>query len=99
MIAFLKKEDCVNIHVYLQDIILMKIVCKYSRLIKTNAKSGIKLINTQSIADVPCGIMSSHGMVSIVDYALCTNPRSMCVVFMCGVRDLSVGSCQKEGCI
>ena len=42
---------------------------KESRLIKT-----IKLINTQSAQDVPRGIKRSHGVVSIVNYALCTNP-------------------------
>jgi len=76
--------------------ILMKSVGKIQGWSRQSAKSGIKLINTQSIEDVPCGIMWSHGMVSIVHYALCTNPWSMCVVFSCGVRDLSVGLHQKE---
>ena len=37
----------------------------------------IKLINSQSVEDVPRGIKWSHGMVSIVHCALCTNPWSM----------------------
>src|SRR3954469_14180604 len=61
-----------------QDIILMKIVWKYSRLIKTNAKSGIKLINTQSIEDVPCGIMSSL-IWSALSIMLCVLTHDLCV--------------------
>jgi hypothetical protein len=50
---------------------------KDSRLIKTKYEEWFKLINTQSVEDVPSGIKWSHGMVSIVHYALCTNPCSM----------------------
>ena len=74
--ACLEEEDCVIIHVYLQDIIQMKRVGKiqgWSRL----SQEWIKLINSQSVEDVPRGIKWSHGMVSIVHYALCTNPWSM----------------------
>ena len=46
-------------------------------LIKTKYEEWFKLINTQSVEDVPSGIKWSHGMVSIVHYALCTNPCSM----------------------
>ena len=56
----------------------MKIVWKDSRLIKTSAKSGIKLINTQSIGDVPCGIMWSLGMVSL-SIMLCVLTHDVCV--------------------
>ena len=73
--ACLEEEDCVIIHVYLQDIIQMKRVGKiqgWSRL----SQEWIKLINSQSIEDVPSGTKCSHGMVSIVHYALCTNPWS-----------------------
>ena len=41
------------------------------------SKVWIKLINTQSVEDVPKGIKWSHSMVSIVHYAFCTNPWSM----------------------
>ena len=74
--ACLEEEDCVIIHVYLQDIIQMKRVGKilgWSRL----SQKWIKLINSQSIEDVPRGIKWSHGMVSIVHCTLCTNPWSM----------------------
>ena len=74
--ACLEEEDCVIIHVYLQDIIQMKRVGKiqgWSRL----SQEWIKLINSQSVEDVPRGIKWSHGMVSIVHCALCTNPWSM----------------------
>ena len=73
--ACLEEEDCVIIHVYLQDIIQMKRVGKiqgWSRL----SQEWIKLINSQSIEDVPRGIKWSHGMVSIVHCTLCTNPWS-----------------------
>ena len=73
--ACLEEEDCVIIHVYLQDIIQMKRVGKiqcWSRL----SQEWIKLINSQSVEEVPRGIKWSHGMVSIVHYALCTNPWS-----------------------
>ncbi len=73
--ACLEEEDCVIIHVYLQDIIQTKRVGKiqgWSRL----SQEWIKLINSQSIEDVPSGTKCSHGMVSIVHYALCTNPWS-----------------------
>ena len=49
---------------------------KDSRLIKTKYKEWFKLINTQSAQVVLRGTKWSHGMVSIVDYALCTNPWS-----------------------
>ena len=65
--ACLEEEDCVIIHVYLQDIIQMKRVGKiqgWSRL----SQEWIKLINSQSVEDVPRGIKWSHGMVSIVHY-------------------------------
>ena len=74
--ACLEEEDCVIIHVYLQDIIQMKRVGKiqgWSRL----SQEWIKLINSQSVEDVPRGIKWSHGMVSIVHCTLCTNPWSM----------------------
>ena len=74
--ACLEEEDCVIIHVYLQDIIQMKRVGKiqgWSRV----SQEWIKLINSQSVEEVPRGIKWSHGMVSIVHYALCTNPWSM----------------------
>jgi len=74
--ACLEEEDCVIIHVYLQDIIQTKRVGKiqgWSRL----SQEWIKLINSQSVEDVPRGIKWSHGMVSIVHCALCTNPWSM----------------------
>ena len=73
--ACLEEEDYVIIHVYLQDIIQMKRVGKiqcWSRL----SQEWIKLINSQSVEEVPRGIKWSHGMVSIVHYALCTNPWS-----------------------
>ena len=79
--ACLGEEDCVIIHVYLQDIIQMKRVGKmqgWSRL----SQEWIKLINTQSVQDVPRGIKWSHGMVSIVHYALCTNPWSTCELYV-----------------
>ena len=50
---------------------------KDSRLIKTKYEEWFKLINTQSVEDVPSEIKWSHGMVSIVHYALCTNPCSL----------------------
>ena len=56
----------------------MKIVWKDSRLIKTSAKSGIKLINTQSIGDVPCGIMWSLGMERL-SIMLCVLTPDVCV--------------------
>ena len=74
--ACLGEEDCVIIHVYLQDIIQMKRVGKiqgWSRL----SQEWIKLINSQSVEDVPRGIKWSHGMVSIVHCTLCTNPWSV----------------------
>ena len=74
--ACLEEEDCVIIHVYLQDIIQMKRVGKiqgWSRL----SQEWIKLINSQSVEEVPRGIKWSHGMVSIVRCAFCTNPWSM----------------------
>ena len=86
--ACLEEEDCVIIHVYLQDIIQMKRVGKsqgWSRL----SQEWIKLINTQSVEDVPRGIKRSHGVVSIVNYALCTNPWSSWEFFVglgCGVQ-------------
>ena len=86
--ACLEEEDCVIIHVYLQDIIQMKRVGKiqgWSRL----SQEWIKLINSQSVEDVPRGIKWSHGMVSIVNYALCTNPWSSWEFFVglgCGVQ-------------
>ena len=86
--ACLEEEDCVIIHVYLQDIIQMKRVGKsqgWSRL----SQEWIKLINTQSAQDVPRGIKRSHGVVSIVNYALCTNPWSSWEFFVglgCGVQ-------------
>ena len=73
--ACLEEEDCVIIHVYLQDIIQMKRVGKiqcWSRL----SQGWIKLINSQRVEEIPRGIKWSHGMVSIVHYALCTNPWS-----------------------
>ena len=57
-------------------IIQMKRVGKiqgWSRL----SQEWIKLINSQSVEDVPRGIKWSHGMVSIVHCTLCTNPWSM----------------------
>ena len=74
--ACLEDEDCVIIHVYLQDIIQMKRVGNiqgWSRL----SQEWIKLINSQGIEDVPRGVKWSHGMVSIVHCTLCTNPWSM----------------------
>ena len=74
--ACLEEEGCVIIHVYLQYIIQMKRVAKiqgWSRL----SQEWIKLINSQSIEDVPRGIKWSNGMVSIVHYTSCTNPWSM----------------------
>ena len=74
--ACLEEEDCVIIHVYLQDIIQTKRVRKiqgWSRL----SQEWIKLINSQSVEHVPRGIKWSHGMVSIVHCALYTNPWSM----------------------
>ena len=71
-----EEEGCVIIHVYLQDIIQMKRVAKiqgWSRL----SQEWIKLINSQSVEDVPRGIKWSHGMVSIVHCTFCTNPWSM----------------------
>ena len=53
------------------------------------SQEWIKLINSQSIEDVPRGIKWSHGMVSIVNYALCTNPWSSWEFFVglgCGVQ-------------
>ena len=47
------------------------------------------MINSQSVEDVPRGIKRSHGMVSMVNYALCTNPWSSCEFFVglgCGVQ-------------
>ena len=41
------------------------------------SQEWIKLINSESVEDVPRGIKWSHGMVSIVHCALCTNPWSM----------------------
>ena len=41
------------------------------------SQEWIKLINSQSVEDVPRGIKWSHGMVSIVHCTLCTNPWSM----------------------
>ena len=79
--ARLEEEDCVIIHVYLHDIIQMKRVGKiqgWSRL----SQEWIKLINSQSVEDVPRGIKWSHGMVSIVHCALCTNPWSMWEFFV-----------------
>ena len=67
-----------HIRGYLQDIILLNIVWKDSRLIKTSAKSDIKLINTQSIGDVPCGIMWSFGMVRL-SIMLCVLIPDVCV--------------------
>ena len=49
---------------------------KVSRLIKTKYREWFKLINTQRAQVVPRGIKWSHGMVSIVCYALWTNPWS-----------------------
>ena len=74
--ACLEEEDCVIIHVYLQDIIQTKRVGKiqgWSRL----SQEWIKFINSQSVKDVLRGIKWSHGMVSIVHCTLCTNPWSM----------------------
>ena len=74
--ACLEEEGCVIIHVYLQDIIQTKRFGKiqgWSRL----SQEWIKLINSQSVEDVPRGIKWSHGMVSIVHCTLCTNPWSM----------------------
>ena len=74
--ACLGEEDCVIIHVYFQDIIQKKRVEKiqgWSRL----SQEWIKLINSQSVEDVPRGIKWSHGMVTIVHCTLCTNPWSM----------------------
>ena len=80
LLACLEEEEYV-IHAYLQDIIRMKNVGKTQGWSRPSARSGIKLINTQSIEDEPCGIVWSHGMVSIFHYSLCTNPWSMCVVY------------------
>ena len=86
--ACLGEEDCVIIHVYLQDIIQMKRVENiqgWSRL----SQEWINLINSQSVEDVPRGIKRSHGVVSIVNYALCTNPWSSWEFFVglgCGVQ-------------
>ena len=55
---------------------------KDTRLIKNKYNEWFKLINTQSVEDVPSGIKWSHGMVSIVHYALCTNPWSLWSVFV-----------------
>ena len=41
------------------------------------SQEWIKLINSQSVKDVPRGIKWSHGTVSIVHCTLCTNPWSM----------------------
>ena len=41
------------------------------------SQEWIKLINSQSVENVPRGIKWSHGMVSVVHCALCTNPWSM----------------------
>ena len=74
--ACLEEEDCVIIHVYLQDIIQMKRVENiqgWSRL----SQEWINLINSQSVEDVSRGIKWSHGMVSIFHCTLCTNPWSM----------------------
>jgi hypothetical protein len=46
------------------------------------SQEWIKLINTQSIQDVPRGIKWSQGMVSIVHYALCSNPWSTCEFYV-----------------
>ena len=73
--ACLEEEDCVIIHVYLQDIIQMKRVGKILGW-STLSQEWIKLINSQSVEDVPRGIKWSHCMVSIVHYVLCTNPWS-----------------------
>ena len=50
---------------------------KDSRLIKTKYREWSKLIITQSIECTSSGIKWSHGLVSIVHCALCTNPWSM----------------------
>ena len=50
---------------------------KDSRLIKTMYKECFKLLNIQSIEDVPSGIKLSHGVASLIHYSLCTNPCSM----------------------
>ena len=50
---------------------------KESRLIKTKYREWFKLIITQSVEDTPSGIKWSHGLVSIVHCALCTNPWSL----------------------
>ena len=74
--AYLEEEDCVIIHVYLQDIIQTKRVGKIQGW-SILSQEWIKLINSQSVKDVPRGIKWSNGMVSIVHCTLCTNPWSM----------------------
>ena len=62
---------------------------KDSRLIWTKYREWFKLINTQSAQVVPRGTKCSHGMVSIVHYALCTNPWYSWEFFVglgCGVH-------------
>ena len=46
---------------------------------RQRAEIGFKLVITWSIKNVPHGIMWSCGMVSLVNYALWTNPLSMCL--------------------
>ena len=86
--ACLEEEVSVIIHVYLQDIIQMKRVGKIQGWWWLS-QEWIKLINSQSAEYVPRGIKWSHGMVSIVNFALCTNPWSSWEFFVgwgCGVQ-------------
>jgi hypothetical protein len=58
---------------------------------RRRVKIGFKVINAQSINNVPRGVKWSRGIVSFVNYALWTNPWSMCLALLCGFRYISMG--------
>ena len=78
--ACLEEEGCVIIHVYLQDIIQMKRVGKIQGWSRLSTESDSSWSTHK--AHIPRGTKCSHGMVSIVHYALCTNPWSTWEFFM-----------------
>ena len=83
-----EEEDSMILHAYLQGIIQIKRVGKVQGWLRPS-QGWIKLINSQRVEDVPRGIKWSHGMVSIVNYAFCTNPWSLWEFFVglgCGVQ-------------
>ena len=59
-----RNEDCVSIHAYLQDIIIMNLEEKIQGWSRQSTKIGFNLINSQSIYGVPSRIKWSYGMVS-----------------------------------